>query len=439
MAPRIPPFVEKNRRLLLVCTGALLALWALSWAAYRFTHSITRDAFVASDLVNVAPQVAGAIVEVRVLEQDAVAKGQVLAVVDPSTYARRVESARARLAVEQASLRRAEIDLALLQASVPRRVQAADEKLQIAADDEQRAREALDMASRDAARRIQAAAHGVEAARAKLRMAEEDHARYKALSEEGSVPVRRFQEATRAYQVARSELKIAEAGLGMARADSDEQRMARQDLLAAGSRLRDARVERELAALGEMEIEAGRLRAAEQTQRAEQALRELQLAEILLAYTEILAPCDGVIARKWRHVGDYAHTGEPVFSMYDTRLLYVTANLDEKRLAGVRPGNRVRLDVAALDRPLRGRVLWVGTATDATFSLIPRDISSGEFTYVAQRVPVRIWIERDDRWPMLKPGLSVRAAIRHGPGDPAWAMETLRKEAGIERLGEVAP
>jgi len=439
VVPRIRAFAEKNRRLLLACAGALLALWALCWAAYRFTHSITRDAFVASDLVNVAPQVDGALVEVRVLEQDTVAKGQVLAVVDPSTYARRVESARARLAVEQASLQRAEIDLALLRESVPRRVQAAEQKLQVAADGERRAREALDMASRDAERRIQAAAHGVEAARAKLRMAEEDHARYQVLSQERSVPVRRFQEATRAYEVARSELKIAEAGLGIARADSDQQRMARQDLLAAESGLRDARIERELAALGELEIEAGRLRVAEQTRRADRALSDLRLAEIRLAYTEILAPSDGVIARKWRHLGDYARTGEPVFSMYDTRLLFVTANLDEKRLDGVRPGNRVRLDVAALDRPLQGRVLWVGTATDATFSLIPRDVSSGEFTYVAQRVPVRIWIEPDDRWPLLKPGLSVRAAIRHGPGDPAWARETLRKEAGLEQLGEVAP
>ena len=83
--------------------------------------------------------------------------------------------------------------------------------------------------------------------------------------------------------------------------------------------------------------------------------------------------------------------------------------------------------VAEAERPL-----WVGSATSANFSLIPRDISSGEFTYVVQRVPTRIAIERDERWPLLRPGLSVTAAIEHGPGDPEWAREALRKEAEIE-------
>ena len=97
------------------------------------------------------------------------------------------------------------------------------------------------------------------------------------------------------------------------------------------------------------------------------------------------------------------------------------------------------LHVDAFRRPFSGRVLWVGSATGANFSLIPRDVSSGEFTYVVQRVPTRIAIERDERWPQLKPGLSVTVAIEHGQGDPAWAAEALRREAAIEGLTEMHP
>ena len=98
--PQPPPARPLRRWLLLAALGVGLAAglpWAIRWLAYRFTHSISKDAFIESHLINVAPQVAGAVVEVRVQEQDLVRKGQLLAVIDtarerkpgrilPSTY-----------------------------------------------------------------------------------------------------------------------------------------------------------------------------------------------------------------------------------------------------------------------------------------------------------------------------------------------------------------
>ena len=49
---------------------------------------------------------------------------------------------------------------------------------------------------------------------------------------------------------------------------------------------------------------------------------------------------------------------------------------------------------------------------------MPRNVVSGEFTKVVQRVPVRIQIEKDDRWPNLRAGLSVRAIIEPRSGRP---------------------
>jgi membrane fusion protein (multidrug efflux system) len=169
----------------------------------------------------------------------------------------------------------------------------------------------------------------------------------------------------------------------------------------------------------------------EREQILEKARRSVTLARTNLEYTEVRAPYDGVIARKWRHLGDYAGTGEPIFSMYNPALLYVTVHLEETLLEGVAPGNWARLDVDAFSEPFRGRVLWIGSATDGNFSLIPRDVSSGEFTYVVQRVPTRIAIEKDDRFSQLRPGLSVTVTIDHGPGDPDWARNALLEEARI--------
>jgi membrane fusion protein (multidrug efflux system) len=71
---------------LLVAGGANLLG---GWVRYRFTHSISIDAFVDSHLINTAPQVPGTIVATHVQEQERVRKGQLLALIDPSLYSAR--------------------------------------------------------------------------------------------------------------------------------------------------------------------------------------------------------------------------------------------------------------------------------------------------------------------------------------------------------------
>ena len=63
---------------------------------------------------------------------------------------------------------------------------------------------------------------------------------------------------------------------------------------------------------------------------------------------------------------------------------------------------------------------------------MPRNVVSGEFTHVVQRVPVRIQIERDDRWEQLRVGLSGTVGIAHGPGDAAWAADAYRAMKELE-------
>ena len=47
-------------------------------------------------------------------------------------------------------------------------------------------------------------------------------------------------------------------------------------------------------------------------------------------------------------------------------------------------------------------------------------------------MPVRIWIEKDGRWPRLRAGLSARVSIAHRGGDSEWARKTAREMADLE-------
>src|SRR5437667_11709807 len=118
--------------------------------------------------------------------------------------------------------------------------------------------------------------------------------------------------------------------------------------------------------------------------------------------------------------------------MYNADLLYVTANLEETRLPAVAPGNPALLHLDAFDRPFKGRVVWINKSTGAQFALMPRNVVAGEFTKVVQRVPVRIWIEKDDRWALLRAGLSAQVVIAHGDGDAAWAQQAAKDMAQVE-------
>lgn len=159
----------------------------------------------------------------------------------------------------------------------------------------------------------------------------------------------------------------------------------------------------------------------------------LATAQHQLQFTQIRAPFPGVVVKRYRNLGDFASPGVAVLSMYNADLLYVTANLEETRLPAVAPGNPVELHLDAFDRPFRGRVVWIGKSTGAQFALMPRNVVSGEFTKVVQRIPVRIAIEKDERWPLLRAGLSVQAIIAHGPGDPQWAEQVAREMRDLER------
>jgi membrane fusion protein (multidrug efflux system) len=173
-------------------------------------------------------------------------------------------------------------------------------------------------------------------------------------------------------------------------------------------------------------------------QQVEETQRALQVAQTDLKYTRVVAPFPGVVVHLYRHQGDYVPVGTPILSMYNPELTYVTANLDETKLRGVAPGNAVRLDVDAFEEPFRGRVVWINRATGANFALVPRNISSGEFTTVVQRVPVRILVEKDDRWPHLRAGLSVTVAIEHGAGDPEWARQAADAMRALESSADRA-
>ena len=114
-------------------------------------------------------------------------------------------------------------------------------------------------------------------------------------------------------------------------------------------------------------------------------------AELTLGYTKITAPTNGTIAKKSVEPGMVVPQGQALFGFVSSNERWVEANFKETQLARIKPGLNVEVDVDAIPgKTFHGVVDSIGSATGSTFTLLPPDNSTGNFTKVVQRVPVKI-------------------------------------------------
>jgi len=131
-----------------------------------------------------------------------------------------------------------------------------------------------------------------------------------------------------------------------------------------------------------------------------------------IAACSLRSSIDGRVAKQYVSPGDIVSPTSAIYAVLDPKSLYVVALLEENKLKGVIPGDTVNITVDAYpNQKYKGVVRQVLPASAATFALAPRDISAGEFTKVAQRIPIRIDITQGDI-SVLQVGLSGEVEIR---------------------------
>jgi membrane fusion protein (multidrug efflux system) len=137
-------------------------------------------------------------------------------------------------------------------------------------------------------------------------------------------------------------------------------------------------------------------------------------AQLNLDSTKIRAPSDGFIAKRSAEVGQLAAAGVPLLGFVDAGERWVIANYKETQISDIKVGADVSVDVDAVSGTFHGKVLSISSATGATFTLLPPDNATGNFTKVVQRVPVKIELEdlTPEQVESLRAGLSANVKVR---------------------------
>jgi membrane fusion protein (multidrug efflux system) len=149
--------------------------------------------------------------------------------------------------------------------------------------------------------------------------------------------------------------------------------------------------------------------------RLKAAQAQVNEAELNLGYTKIVAPVDGKVGKKSFEVGMLAAAGQPLLGFVANTERWVTANLKETDMDNVSVGKKATVEVDAISgKTYEGEVESISPATGATFTLLPPDNATGNFTKVVQRVPVRIKLLNLDEHDIdrLQSGLSAEVKIR---------------------------
>ncbi|MFC0211256.1 HlyD family secretion protein [Paenibacillus chartarius] len=373
-------------------SGYLLSTQTAASSA-EAVQSIHPTAYIESDTASASFKVGGRITEILVKEGDVVKKGQVLARLQNAELEAKVLQAKAAVALTEGRIAEAKGAAATAQAKkqqaaagVQVTADTADQQIagaQAAVDAAQAKVDALRSGARPEERKQ--AEIQLQAAQEVLSIAERNLSRMTSMLEQGLVAQAdvdkskvSYQEAKTKYDLAEQQMKLvqqgprdeevrgaeaqlaqAKAALQLAIANKEQVKVRQGDVAAADAALQQA---------------SGAVLSAQSGE--QQAKAAQQEAEAYLSYTELTAPSDGVVLSQSAQAGEIVGTGFPVFTLQDAGTHWAKFYMPEGAAAGLKPGDKVSLVLAATQEPVEGSVSMVAPAPD--FAVKKATQSSGE-------------------------------------------------------------
>ena len=173
--------------------------------------------------------------------------------------------------------------------------------------------------------------------------------------------------------VAEQSLLQAQSNLRLAELDLDRQRKLKDRGFIGQSRVdeavRNAENARTQVKSAEAQSAANQKGGAEYAlalARLDNARAALKLAEARFANTRVVAPVDGVILQRLAEPGDVAQAGKKLFVMQADGETRIYANVDEKNLGAVAPGQQARAITDAYPaQPFEAELYYVAPGVDA--------------------------------------------------------------------------
>ncbi len=334
------------------------------------TNPWTRDGQVRAQVVQITPRVSAPIVNLPIKDNQFVKAGDLLFEIDPRTFEADLEQMRAQL------------------------------------DNTRDEIEALE-------KQVEAAQADVEAANANIKRAEAAIRAYTGRVEQADAEYKRQQILDK--ERATSKKKV-EAARGDYIAVVNEKANAEAQLLEMKAQLSEAK-----ANLAKAQADLGA--PGEQNAKLRLAKAEVREAELNLEFTQVRAPVDGYVTNLNLRLGSQAVANQPALALVDVSSFWIHGFFKENYIADMREGDRAIVTLMTYsDKPLEGYVDSLGwgiAQQDGSTGpdLLPNISPTFEWIRLAQRVPVRIHIDKVPEGVKLRVGTTASVLVMTGTSD----------------------
>ena len=352
-------------------TTIVIVLIAILVAGIKYRDYVsnpwTRNGQVRAQVIQITPRVSGPLIKLPVVDNQFVRAGDLLFQIDPRTFEADMEQARAELDNTRDEIQALEKQVEAAQAEV----------------------EAAEATIKQAQAAIKGYAGRVEESL-------KEYKRQQTLDKQGATSKKMVEEAKGDWISYVNQKANAEAQLLQMQASLSE---AKANL---------AKAEADLGAPGEQNA---------QVRLAKAKVRE---AELNLEFTQKKAPVDGYVTNLNLRLGSQAVENQPIMALVDVNSYWVTGFFRENYIADIRKGDRAIVTLMTYpDKPLEGHVdsLGWGIAQEdgsTGFDLLPNINPTFEWIRLAQRVPVRIHLDKVPEGVRLRVGTTASVLVRTG-------------------------
>ncbi len=331
------------------------------------TNPWTRDGQVRAQVIQITPRVSGPLVKLPVVDNQLVKAGDLLFEIDPRTFEADLEHARADL-----DNTRDQIE------ALAKQVEAAQ----------------ADVEAADAT--IKQAQAAIDGYIGRVVESNKEYKRQKTLDKQGATSKRAVETARANWVAYVNQRANAEAQLLQMQASLSE------------ANANVAKAKADLGAPGD------------QNAQVRQAKAEVRSAELNLEFTQKKAPVDGYVTNLNLRLGSQAVENQPIMALVDINSYWVTGFFRENYIEGIREGDRAIITLMSYpDKPLEGRVdsLGWGIAQDdgsTGFDLLPTISPTFEWIRLAQRIPVRIHLDKVPEDIKLRVGTTASVLVMTG-------------------------
>jgi membrane fusion protein, multidrug efflux system len=349
----------------------------------------TDDAEVFANFIGIAPQVDGPIMQLAVQDNAFIKQGELLFEIDPRPYEYALQKAKSDLGTLEGQIS----DERRTIASQVSAVGAARANTGSAAANVDRAASAVNEAKANVA----AAKAALDSANAELLYQTNNFHRIQPLLAKQFVTVDQVDQARtavtareQAVEQQRSQLLLAQAQVQSALAQYEQTKAAMQQ-----SRAQLNQSQHSVLTLDPL------------TAQREGRVAAIRTAQYNLDNCRVYAPFDARVSNLTISRGAYAHIGQQVFTLIDTRVWWVVANFRETQLRHIHPG--MHANVYVLSRP---SVKYEGVVDSIGFGVQPDTTLVGSFSpglpdvqrslnwvHLASRYPVRVRIQAPESEP----------------------------------------